>query len=225
MSTRLPTSALRAGTIAIVATVALVAGPALAKEGAVAQLDTAVRRDAEPGSTIKIGWSILMAVDGQMRPIFGSPTYVRLVSPDGTATTEAEGVETAFESGHYVASIKVPAGGIGNLVVAMHGNACYTNGPCQQAVYVFPLNDDARLRGVPKPAPRPGALASAPAHTTTTGAADPATTAATGPAGVAPTGGALAPLVALGVGFALAGVGAALLVARRRRMPIDATGR
>jgi hypothetical protein len=42
---------------------------------------------------------------------------------------------------------------------------------------------------------------------------------------VAPTGGALAPLFALGIGFALAGVGAALLVARRRRMPIDATGR
>ena len=104
MSTRFRTPAMRATAIAILATL-VVAGLALGKEGAVARLDTAVRRDAEPGSTIKVGWSVLMAVDGQMRPIFGSPTYVRLVSPDGTSTTEAFGQETAFESGHYVASI------------------------------------------------------------------------------------------------------------------------
>jgi hypothetical protein len=225
MSARFPTSTLRAATIAIVATLALVAGPALAKEGAVARLDTAVRRDAEPGSTIKIGWSILMAVDGQMRPIFGSPTYVRLVSPDGTATTEAEGVETAFESGHYVASIEVPAGGIGNLVVAMHGNACYTDGPCQQADYVFPLNDEARLSGVPKPVPQASAIAGAAADSATSGAADRTTAAAGQPVGGAPVGGALAPLVGLGVAFALAGGGLAALVLRRRRMPVDATGR
>ena len=221
MSTRFRTPAMRATAIAILATL-VVAGLALGKEGAVARLDTAVRRDAGPGSTIKVGWSVLMAVDGQMRPIFGSPTYVRLVSPDGTSTTEAFGQETAFESGHYVASIVVPTGGIGNLIVGMRGEACTAGGGCQRADYVFPLNDDALVSGVPKPAPR----ASAIANTTTSGAADPATTSAQPPVGVAAGGGGLALLAAVGAAFALVGGGvAAVLAVRRRRIPADAAGR
>jgi hypothetical protein len=224
MSARLRISAAPAAAIAIVA---MLAGPALAKEGAIAKLDTVVRRDAEPGSTLEIGWSIFMAVDGEMRPIFGSPTYVRLVSPDGTSTTEAAGHETSFESGHYRASIVVPAGGIGDLILGMRGEACYAGGGCQRADYVFRLNDDALVRGVPVPAAR----AAASATTSQVGAGAPVATSVAAPAdpssavgAVGAVGGPLLPWLALGVAVAVVAGGAALLVARRRRSWMDAAG-
>ena len=43
--------------LAMFALLALAVGPAMAKEGAEARLDTAISRDAEPGSTIDVGWS------------------------------------------------------------------------------------------------------------------------------------------------------------------------
>src|SRR4051812_8392422 len=96
-----------AGLFAIGALLAVAASPVAAKEGAIAKLDTAIHRDAEPGSTIQVGWSVfVVAADGE-HPVYGSPVYVKLVGPDGSSTRES-GTETPAGSGHYVASIVVP---------------------------------------------------------------------------------------------------------------------
>jgi hypothetical protein len=185
--------------VAIAALLTLTAIPALAKEGAIAKLDTAIHRDAEPGSTIEVGWSVFMLVDGTEYPIHGSPIYVRLVSPDGTSTQTA-GTETRSGSGHYAASMVVPAGGIQDVIVAIRGEACYSAGGCEQVDYTFPLTDDALVSGTPV-----GPVA--------------------GSSSAGSISAALAPVVLVGVAFALAGGAAALVLSRRREVGIETVGR
>ncbi len=175
-----------------------VAVPTFAKEGAEAKLDTAIPRDAQPGSTIDVGWSVFYLVDGRQQPVQGSPVYIRLVSVDQTTTSEVMGTETPAGSGHYTAAIDVPAGGIGQVIVGMVGEACSEAGGCQRSDLIFPLTDDPLVTG---PAPV------APARSSSSG------------------GGSLLPLVAVGVGFAVVGGLAALLIGRRRLLGAEPTGR
>ena len=157
--------------------------PVLAKEGAEAKLDTALPRDAEPGSTIDVGWSVFM-IEGDETPV-----YVRLVGPDGTSTTEVMGTEVPAGSGHYTASIEVPAGGIGEVIVGMVGEACTADG-CQRSDMIFPLTDDPLVTGA-----APAVTPSAPANQ---------------------VGSELVPIIAIGVVFAVAGALAAVVASRRR---------
>jgi hypothetical protein len=175
--------------IGLVAALSL-AVPVLAKEGAEARLDTALPRDAEPGSTIDVGWSVFMIEGDTTHPVYGSPVYIRLVGPDGTSTTEVMGKEAPAGSGHYTASIQVPAGGIGQVIVGMVGEACIDGAGCRRSDMIFPLTDDPLVTGA------------APAVMTP----EPAT----------PIGAELLPIVAIGVVFAVAGALAALVVGRRR---------
>jgi len=181
--------------LALVASLAL-ALPALAKEGAEAMLDTPISRDAEPGSTIDAGWSVFSISGGQRDPIMGSPIYIRLVSVDGSTSTEAMGTETPPGSGHYSASIVVPAGGIGEVIVGLVGEACDADG-CQRSDMIFPLTDDALVTG-------PAAIA---------------------PATSTPVGSQLVPIVALGVAFAVVGAVGATIIGRRRGLQVDPAGR
>jgi hypothetical protein len=183
--------------IALLGLVALAASPALAKEGAEAKLDTAIPRDAEPGTTVDIGWSVFSLVDGRQEPIQGSPVYVRLVAPDGRTSTEVAGTEKPSGSGHYTASIVVPAGGIGEVIVGMVGEACTANGACERSDIIFPLTDDPLVSGT--------APAAAPAST--------------------PIGTQLLPIVAIGTAVAVAGALAALVAGRRRTLGTDPAGR
>ncbi len=183
--------------VALIGALALVASPALGKEGAEARLDAAIPRDAEPGSTIDVGWSVFSIVDGTQQPIYGSPVYIRLVAPDGRTSTEVAGTEKPSGSGHYAASIVVPAGGIGEVIVGMVGEACDGDG-CRRSDIIFPLTDDPLVSGV----------APLAAPTTTT-----------------PIGTQLLPLVVVGAAFALAGALGALLVGRRRTLGTDTAGR
>jgi hypothetical protein len=195
MSDRSRSAASLAATLVLVA---LAATPVLAKEGAEAKLDTAIARDAPPGSTLDVGWSTFMIVDGKQRPVYGSSVYMRLVGPDGT-TTEAAGKETPPGSGHYTASIVVPQGGIDQVIVRMVGEACYQGGGCKPADYVFPLTDDLLVTG-----------------------AAPVTGSASG--SLTPIGSALLPLIVIGVASALAAGLGALFVARRRPVGVETAG-
>jgi hypothetical protein len=178
--------------------------PVAAKEGAEAKLDTALPRDAEPGSTIEVGWSVFaLSDDGTQEPIQGSPVYLRLVGPDGTSATEVLGTETPAGSGHYTAAIQVPAGGIGEVIVGMIGEACDADGGCQRSDLVFPLTDDPLVRGAAPVAP-------APVAPTSSGAS---------------IGSDLLQIVAIGVAFAVAGGLAALVIGRRRVIGAHPTGR
>ena len=183
-----------------VVVVLLLALPTLAKEGAEAMLDTEIPRDAQPGSTIDVGWSVFSVSGTERQPMYGSPVYIRLVSVDWTTSTEVMGTESPPGSGHYVASIEVPAGGIGEVVVGLVGEACSANG-CERSDMIFPLTDDALVTGAAPVAPPPVSTPSAP------------------------MGVQLLPLVVLGVGFAIVGGLAALLIGRRRLLGADPTGR
>ena len=180
--------------VGLVAAVSL-AIPVLAKEGAEARLDTALPRDAEPGSTVKVGWSVFSVDGDQMNPIYGSPIYIRLVGLDATSATEVMGTEVPRGSGHYTASIQVPEGGIGEVIVGMVGESCVDGGACQRSDMIFPLTDDPLASGAgPVAAPAP---------------ATPATSATS-------IGGQLVPIIGIGVAVAIVGGLAALIVGRRR---------
>ena len=190
--------------VGIAALLALAASPVLAKNGAEAKLDTVVHRDAQPGSTIQIGWSATQIVNDKQYPLHG-PLVVELVGPKGAAS-EAAGTETPAGSGHYLASVVVPDGGIWSVSVALKGQACYGDGTCQPADYAFPLTDDPMVSGQPV------------GFTTPASPPTPAPTAS-------PVGNALVPLVAIGVAFALGGGLAALLLGRRREVRAQPSGR
>jgi hypothetical protein len=199
MSRRTTVPAILLGVVAVLS----LALPTLAKEGAEAMLDTEIPRDAPPGSTIDVGWSVFSVSGTERQPMYGSPVYIRLVSVDRTTSTEVMGTESPSGSGHYVASIEVPAGGIGEVVVGLVGEACSANG-CKRSDMIFPLTDDALVTGAAPVAPV-------------------APTPLSPPSG--PMGSQLLPLVALGVGFAVVGGLAALLIGRRRLIGTDPTGR
>jgi hypothetical protein len=170
--------------------------PVLAKEGAEAKLDTALPRDAEPGSTVTVGWSVFEIDGDTIHPIYGSPIYIRLVGPDGTSATEVMGTEVPPGSGHYTASIEVPEGGIGEVIVGMVGESCVQGGACQRSDLIFPLTDDPLVSG--------GAPVAAPPAPAT-----PATSATS-------IGSQLLPIIAIGVAFAVIGSLGARVLGRRR---------
>ncbi len=182
----------------LVALLAIAATPAFAKMDAEAKLDTPISLDSAPGATIDVGWSVLSAFDGSVYPLTGSPIFIRLVSPDGRNVNEVMGTETPSGSGHYTASIVVPAGGIGEVVVGLFGESCVAGEACQRSDIIFPLTDDPLVSG----------------------AATPVT-----PAPTTPIATELAPVVAIVVAFAVAGGLAALVVGRRRALAANPTGR
>jgi hypothetical protein len=180
--------------LALVGAGALAVTPTLAKDGGEAQLDTPIPRDAEPGTTIDVGWSVFTVSGDERQPMYGSPIYIRLVSRDRTTSTEAMGTESPGGSGHYEASIEVPAGGIGEVVVGLVGEACDANG-CRRSDLIFPIVGPTLAF-----------------HTAPTAV----------PASVSPMGTQLLPLVAIGMAFAVAGALGALIVGRRRTLgPAD----
>jgi hypothetical protein len=96
------------------------AGPVLAKEDVQARLDAPVARDTPGGSTLLVGMTVSVPGATGWLPLTGSPVLLRLYSATG-ATTWALGTETT--PGHYVMHIVVPAGGVAELQVAMHGTS------------------------------------------------------------------------------------------------------
>ncbi len=131
-----------AGLLAVAAVLALAVSPVAGKEGAIAKLETFVHRDAEPGSTIKVGWSTFMLTAGGEHPIHSSVETMRLVGPGGDST-EAIGIETPADSGHYRVSMAVPEGGIEQIQLSVRGDACIDTVGCDRVDYAFPLTDDA----------------------------------------------------------------------------------
>ena len=143
MSRRTATLSLLLG---ITASVAL-ALPSLAKEGAEAKLDTAIHRDAAPGSTIAVAWSLFQVVDDKESPFSSSGVYMRLKGVDGKSSTEVVGTESPIGSGHYKAIIQVPESGIGEVEVGLRGEMCTAADNCSRSDIIFPLTDDSMVTG------------------------------------------------------------------------------
>lgn len=209
--------------LALTALLTLATTPTLAKMEAEARLDAAIPRDAEPGSTIKVGWSVFSVYDGSELPLYGSPVFIRLISPDRRSVSEVMGSESPGGSGHYTASIVVPTGGIGEVIVGLLGESCDGNG-CQRSDIIFPLTDDPLVDGAaPPPVASQLPVASrVPMASVGTTQVEPARVA---PAQSPTIAAEVTPAVAIVVALAVAGGLAALLVGRRRTLGTDAAGR
>ena len=138
------------------------AGIAAAKEGAVATLDAPIPPGIEPGAEIEVGWSAGWPDGaGHLDPIIGSPVFIRLTSVDGSEKVEASATERPSGSGHYVATITVPRGGVGLVEIGLRGESCM-DGECIRSDIPFVLSDADRLPQLGA-ARAPAPLAQAPA--------------------------------------------------------------
>ena len=158
---------------AIVLTLAL-AGMVAAKGGALASLETPISPDAEPGTEIDVAWRAWTPDAGTDWPFSGSPVFIRLVSADGSPSTETMGRESPAGSGRYEATIAIPSGGVGRVEVGLFGESC-VDGTCTRSDLMFELPKD---QGVPRAAAAPKvaplATAADPAAGRSVTAADPA---------------------------------------------------
>ena len=98
----------------LVAAAALLAVPAIAKEGVRARLDDPVRLGAAAGETIRFTWHL---VDEKERPFNASGIYLR-ISRCGRAPMT---VPAKRASGGYSARVRVPKGGIRKVLVGLEG--------------------------------------------------------------------------------------------------------
>ncbi|MEX1170230.1 MAG: hypothetical protein WEE50_08835 [Chloroflexota bacterium] len=121
--------------------------PALAKsEDAVVMLDAALPGDAQPGTEVEIGWTVAIAEDdGSMQPFSAEGVFVRLLPSSGEPVEFAARQDRA---GHYVATITVPNGGVGEIEIGLRGTACTTDGQCQRADEMFNLAENVAGAGI-----------------------------------------------------------------------------
>ena len=108
----------------------------LAKEGATVALTDPIPRDADPGSTITVEFTVMVPGENGPTPMIGSPVFVRLVAPDGS-TTESFGTEETGRPGTYRADVAVPAGGIASAEFGLRGRVTYADGRSERSDLIF----------------------------------------------------------------------------------------
>ncbi len=142
---------------AAIAALLLAATTSLAKEGGIARLAAPLPRDAEPGSTITVYWSLESFVNdkGDMGPFSAEGAYIKLVGLD---VSEATGRETS--PGNYVAEVIVPKGGIQTAEFGVAGISV-VNGVTSRSNMVFPFQGILLQGAIPAvepngPAGQPG---------------------------------------------------------------------
>ena len=124
-----------------------VVAPAAAKEGALAELDAGIPRDAEPGSQLEVGWRAWTPDGSTEHPLMGSPLFIRLTSADGSERVEVSGREDPAGSGHYLATVTIPQGGVSLVEIGLRGESC-ANGSCSRSDMILELPDEQRLPGL-----------------------------------------------------------------------------
>jgi hypothetical protein len=186
--------------LAAVAAMLLIATSAAAKEGGVAKLAAPLPRDAVPGATITVRWSVqaFTDADGGLQPFSAAGVYIRLIGLD-----VSEAIGTEERPGWYVADVVVPRGGISAAEFGVHGTATYPDGHTERADMPFGFDGVLLSPALPPavPAADPPAAEPAPAGPTPAGANEWA-----------------APVAALGLVAALVAVAAI----RRARRPAAA---
>jgi hypothetical protein len=143
-----------AATLMALGLVLSAASIALAKgEDAVVTLDVPIPVGATPGSTVEIGWTLDIAQDdGSTVPFNAEGVYVRFTPASGASI---DVVARQDRVGHYVATVTVPAGGLGDAVFGLRGEACYADGHCERADAFFTVAGSPG-QAVADPAAAPG---------------------------------------------------------------------
>jgi len=126
---------------AFVALAASVVGatPTAAKEGVVARVLTPIPRNSEPGTKLKVAWTLSFVEDGQRRLFTAEGVFIRLFGASGSQSPRVY----AFQStpGRYRATVTVPRGGVRKVVIGLMGTACDSAG-CRPAPALFPIAGD-----------------------------------------------------------------------------------
>ncbi len=155
----------------------------LAKGGeAIATLDEPLPPGPVAGSTVKVGWSLdLPQGDGTTLPFYAESVFVRF-SPATGKPIEVAGRQD--RQGHFVATVKVPAGGLGDVAFGLRGEACDADGHCGKTAEFFRINPTsateqaaaaARAAAAPAPGQRHEAALGPAAAVQPVVAADPVT--------------------------------------------------
>jgi hypothetical protein len=156
-------TAARTAIIAIVAAspgLLTFAGLVLAKGEGIVTLAAPIPRDADPGSTLTVVFTVTGLGDADSRPVSGWPVVLRLTAPDGSYN-ESLGVERGA-SGTYVATIDVPAGGIASADFAVQGISTFADGSTVRSDMPLAV-DGVLMTTTANPAPAPAAPPADPA--------------------------------------------------------------
>jgi hypothetical protein len=124
-------------TAAALALALAAAAPAAAKEGMSATLLGHPRLDAKPGTQIRVAWK-LSTTSAESASGDDHRFYVRLLSKAGARSTHAYG---KFRAGRYVALVRVPRGGVGDIEIRLVGWR-YTPGETRRADALIPIAND-----------------------------------------------------------------------------------
>ena len=144
----------RLSAVLLVVTAAALAAvlPAAGKDGVKATLATPIPLDAKPGTKLGLAWSLAFLDEhGRRQPFGAGGVFVRLLSASGA------GAETGYageqELGEYAATVVVPNGGIGDVLIGIRS---WTNGPSgtRESDWLFPITND--------PLPGPARIIAAP---------------------------------------------------------------
>ncbi len=124
-----------------VASAALVSAlPVNAKEGVKATLETNIPLDAQPGAKLDVVWTLsFLGEQGRRQPFGAGGVFVRLLSASGAAADTGEAEEAG--TGSYKATVVVPKGGIGDVLIGIQS---WTNGPSgtKKSDWLFPITND-----------------------------------------------------------------------------------
>jgi hypothetical protein len=134
---RLRHSALACFAVAAVALV--VALPAASKDGVKATLTTRVPVAASAGTMLRVSWTLNYRDEhGRRHPFGGGGIFVRLLSYThaGAQTALARGT-----TGRYVATVRVPKGGMRGIQIGMPS---WSSGPkgTHRADWLFPITNN-----------------------------------------------------------------------------------
>jgi hypothetical protein len=98
------------------------APPAGAKEGLRAELLTALSPDQQPGTMVDVAWRLTVLDAAKRVPFNAASVFVRLLDAAGGAPTLAFARGAAHPDGLYEATVQVPGGGIGGIVIGVRGS-------------------------------------------------------------------------------------------------------
>jgi len=104
--------------LGIAAGLLVAAFPAAGKDGVKATLETAIPLDAPAGTRLHIAWKLANPAG---RPFSAGGVYVRLVSASGAPAETGVAPSDSQSMGEYAATVAVPEGGIGDVVIGLRG--------------------------------------------------------------------------------------------------------
>jgi hypothetical protein len=125
--------------LAVGAVALLTAFPAATKDGVKATLTTRVPVAAPAGTMLRVSWTLSYRDEhGRLHPFGGGGIFVRLLSRSHGAARTALARGT---TGRYVATVRVPEGGMRGIQIGMPSWSSGPNGT-HRADWLFPITNN-----------------------------------------------------------------------------------